>query len=166
MAKCYIALGANLQEPAAAITSALKVLSEHSDIHQLQYSALYHSKPMGPQDQPDYVNAVASFATSLEPLAILDLLQAIEHAHGRLRERRWGPRTLDLDILLIDNNIIDHPRLQVPHPGIELREFVLIPLAELAPELDLPNGRSVKLLAHAIPDNGLTILAPASSLPV
>lgn len=163
MAKCYIGLGANLQQPAEAIASALAKLHVHSDVSNLQCSSLYHSKPMGPQDQPDYVNAVAAFETKLEPLLLLDLLQTIEQEHGRLRERYWGPRTLDLDILLIDNRTIDNERLKVPHPGIELREFVVIPLAEIAPELDLPNGKSVKSLALSIPDNELRILAPAPS---
>lgn len=164
MAKCYIGLGANLQEPVEAITSALQALQTNSELTDLECSSLYHSKPMGPQDQPDYVNAVASFKTTLEPLALLDLLQEIESQHGRVRDRHWGPRTLDLDILLFDNQQIHNERLIVPHPGIELREFVLIPLAEIAPELDLPNGKSVKSLARTIPDNELKILAPAPRL--
>lgn len=165
MAKCFIGLGANLQQPAEAIVSALNNLYAHADVRNLQCSSLYHSKPMGPQDQPDYVNAVAAFETDLPPLMLLDLLQEIEQEHGRQRERHWGPRTLDLDILLIDNQAIDNERLTVPHPGIELREFVIIPLAEIAPELDLPNGKSVKSLALSIPDNELRILAPAPSFP-
>ncbi len=152
-----------MQQPAEAIASALQNLYVHPDVHNLQCSSLYHSKPMGPQDQPDYVNAVATFETELEPLRVLDLLQQIEHQHGRTRKRHWGPRTLDLDVLLADHLVINHERLTVPHPGIELREFVLIPLAEIAPELDLPNGKSVKSLALSIPDNELRILAPAPS---
>lgn len=94
---------------------------------------------MGPQDQPDYLNAVVKFQTDLDPLALLDVLQDIETHHGRVRSgERWGPRTLDLDLLLYADQVIDTPRLTVPHPGIADRSFVLLPLAELTPDLTIP----------------------------
>lgn len=93
---------------------------------------------MGPQDQPDYLNSVIEFYTAIEPLDLLDLLQAIESDHQRLRERRWGARTLDLDLLLYGDEQINNARLTVPHPGITERSFVLIPLLELDPDLHVP----------------------------
>lgn len=168
--RCYIGLGANLATPEQAITSALNALAQHPHISAVQCSSLYQSKPMGPQDQPDYTNAVATLQSELAPLDLLDLLQQIENQHGRVRNQHWGPRTLDLDILLLYQNnaplTIQTPRLSVPHPGLELREFVLIPLAEIAPTLDLPSGNSVQWAAANIPKNGLHIIAhpPITSL--
>ena len=94
---------------------------------------------MGPADQPAYVNAVCELKTSLDALQLLDALQAIELSHGRIRQgKRWGPRTLDLDILLYGDNVINEDRLEIPHPGITLRSFVLIPLLEIAPKIEIP----------------------------
>ena len=113
---------------------------------------------MGPQDQPDYMNAVAALQTELSPLELLDKLQAVENKAGRVRkDNRWGARILDLDILLFDNDIINHQRLTVPHYGLELREFVLLPLAEISPELMLPNGKSILALSQDIDTNGLKV---------
>lgn len=161
---CYIGLGANLAEPMQAFQAALMALATHPSIGDVHCSKIYHSKPMGPQNQPDYTNAVASFSTCLAPLALLDLLQAIELKNGRERKERWGPRTLDLDLLLYGQQCINEPRLSVPHPGLELREFVLVPLAELAPQLTLPNGKLVAQLAAQIDHNGLQVLAAAPTL--
>lgn len=160
MQRVYLGLGANLDDPQAQLIFAVHALQAHSAIHLRQCSSLYASKPMGPQDQPDYVNAVVVVETELSPEAILDAVQAIENAAGRVRERHWGPRTLDIDILLIDKRVISQPRLEVPHPGIELREFVLVPLTEIAPQLQLPNGKAVAELAAAISRNGLDKIAP------
>jgi len=149
MAKVYIALGANLGEPVKTLKDAIISLSSLPQLQFVRSSSLYTSTPMGPSDQPDYVNAVVCAETKLAPLDLLDLLQAIENQFGRQRIRHWGPRTLDLDILLYDNLTIDEPRLEVPHPGIAERDFVLVPLAELAPELTLPDGRAIaSLLAN------------------
>ena len=136
----YIGLGSNLDDPIAQIKTTLHDLATSAHCQLQQQSSLYASAPMGPQDQPDYVNAVAHITTSLEALALLDLLQSIELAHHRKREKRWGPRTLDLDLLLFGNQTIDHPRLQVPHVGLTERNFVLYPLSEIAPNLVLPDG--------------------------
>ena len=129
----YIGLGANLAEPQAQLQRALAVLESHPQLELKTHSRLYGSKPMGPQDQPDYVNAVAEIATTLEAEALLDVLQQIEQQHGRVRKaERWGPRTLDLDILLFNQAIINTPRLTIPHYGMAEREFVVYPLLEIA----------------------------------
>ena len=158
MALAYIGLGSNLSDPQQQIILAVKALSLLQSSEISQVSSLYFSRPMGPQDQPDYMNAVIALTTSLTPLSLLDELQAIENKAGRVRkDNRWGARILDLDILLFDNNIINNDRLTVPHYGLELREFVLLPLAEISPTLILPNGKSVLALSQNIETNGLKI---------
>lgn len=139
----YIGLGSNLDNPLAQLKSAIEQLSNHPSIANFQISSLYGSKPVGPQDQPDYTNAVARFETSLDGIATLDLLQSIEQDHRRVRERHWGPRTLDLDVLLFNNDNIALPRLTVPHPFMLERGFVIRPLLDLAPEMLLHNGKTV-----------------------
>lgn len=158
MAICYLGLGSNLSDPAKQVQLAIKAIQaiEHGTIRKI--SSLYYSRPMGPQDQPDYMNAVVQLDTSLAPLALLDALQAIENNAGRVRKnKRWGARILDLDILLYDELTIDNDRLTVPHYGLKLREFVLIPLAEIAPDLVLPDGDSIAMLSAIIDPNGLKI---------
>ncbi|MCF1428138.1 MAG: 2-amino-4-hydroxy-6-hydroxymethyldihydropteridine diphosphokinase [Shewanella sp.] len=134
----FVALGANLKHPRQQLDSACLALSALAEPNTLQVSPYYRAAPMGDVEQPDYVNAVASFHTELAPLALLDELQHIELKQGRQRLVRWGPRTLDLDLLLYGNEIIDMPRLTVPHYGMKERAFVLVPLADLAPDLQLP----------------------------
>lgn len=121
----------------------------------LASSALYRSAPVGPGEQPDYINAAALLETSLTPLALLDALQTIEQHHQRVRIEHWGPRTLDLDILLFDEQTIDSERLKVPHPYMTQRNFVLYPLADIAPELKLPDGKSLQELIAQCPRDGL-----------
>ncbi|CAG9295677.1 2-amino-4-hydroxy-6-hydroxymethyldihydropteridine diphosphokinase [Celerinatantimonas diazotrophica] len=153
---CYIALGSNLNDPRRQLVSARRALSDIAQIQVIAVSGLYASKPMGPQDQPDYLNAVIAIETTLEPLALLDTTQAIEQQQGRVRKaERWGPRTLDLDILLFGQQILDFPRLCVPHYGLQVREFVVLPLAEIAPSLVLPDGVHIAKLAKQIKRNGL-----------
>ena len=142
--RCYIGLGSNLADPSRQLEQAIAALKTLPQSRLSAFSSLYHSSPLGPADQPDYVNAVAMLDTRLAPLALLDALQAIEQQQGRVRGQHWGPRTLDLDLLLYGNERIEYPRLQVPHPQLSKRDFVLIPLAELAPELVLPDGRSIQ----------------------
>ena len=158
MNKVYIALGSNLEHPQAQLTAALQALNELSDSRLTAVSSFYQSKPLGPQDQPDYVNAVACLETSLAPLALLDELQRIEHEQGRVRLRRWGERTLDLDILLYADHIIQSERLTVPHYDMHQREFVIIPLTEIAPHLVLPNGRSIQTLVQKFADHHMVIV--------
>ncbi|MDX1399455.1 MAG: 2-amino-4-hydroxy-6-hydroxymethyldihydropteridine diphosphokinase [Oceanospirillum sp.] len=154
----YIGLGSNLEDPVQQLKTALKELNELADTRLIIASSLYSSKPVGPQDQPDFVNAVAMLETSLEPLELLDQLQALEQSHRRVRERHWGPRTLDLDLLLYDDSIIDHPRLIVPHAHMHERGFVLLPLAEISPNLSLPGKGSITDILPNIATDDLQIL--------
>jgi len=158
MALVYVGIGSNLSDPKVQIELAVKALSKINKSKLSKVSSLYFSRPMGPQDQPDYMNAVALLTTQLSPLALLDELQKIENTAGRVRkDNQWGARILDLDVLLFDNDIISTERLTVPHYGLEFREFVLIPLAEVSPKLKLPNGKSVLQLSQEIPTNGLKL---------
>ena len=156
MQTVYLGLGANLNAPRKQIHAAVAALKALKDVEFVCVSHDYASKPMGPQDQPDYVNAVACVKTALEPEQLLDLTQAIELEHGRVRkEERWGPRTLDIDILLFGNDVIDTPRLTVPHYGLTEREFVVYPLLEIAPTLVLPNNQSLADITKTLPLNDL-----------
>ncbi|SDZ97220.1 2-amino-4-hydroxy-6-hydroxymethyldihydropteridine diphosphokinase [Microbulbifer marinus] len=155
MQRVYIGLGSNLAEPEKQLRSALEAMDTIPATRLLRSSSFYRSAPVGPGEQPDYINAVAELETELAPLALLDRLQAIEAAHGRERSIRWGARTLDLDILLFGREQIDVPRLQVPHPRMAERNFVLLPLAELEPELQLPSGESIQALLQLCPQNRL-----------
>ncbi len=138
MVTAYIGLGSNLADPQARLRRAFAELAQLPQSQLRVRSSLYRSAPMGPQDQPDYLNAVAALETALPPLALLAELQAMEAAHQRVRGERWGPRTLDLDLLLYADQTIDLPTLTVPHPGLYERNFVLYPLAEIAPGLVIP----------------------------
>jgi 2-amino-4-hydroxy-6-hydroxymethyldihydropteridine diphosphokinase len=162
MVVCYIGIGSNLGDPVEKAKQAIAALAQLKRSNLVATSSLYSSKPMGPKAQPDYINAVAKLTTELAPLELLDQLQHIEQHSGRVRkDERWGPRTLDLDILLIDDLIIEEPRLTVPHYGMHLREFVLYPLYEIAPELTLPNNVTLKHLVDNCPRNGLDIYTNA-----
>jgi 2-amino-4-hydroxy-6-hydroxymethyldihydropteridine diphosphokinase len=155
----YIGLGSNLQQPSEQLHDARLAIAKLAHTKEQTFSSLYQSPPMGPQDQPDYVNAVMAIETALSPLDLLRGLQAIENNHGRIRAERWGARTLDLDILLYGNQVINTPDLSVPHIGIAERAFVLYPLHEIAPQLYIPNkGNLVDLLANC-PLAGLTRLS-------
>jgi 2-amino-4-hydroxy-6-hydroxymethyldihydropteridine diphosphokinase len=149
MALVYLALGANLDQPIKQLNNACKALQALAQ-GEVSLSSFYTSVPMGDVPQPDYTNAVARFHTDLSPIALLDALQTIELEQGRQRLVRWGPRTLDLDILLYDDLRLDSPRLTIPHYGMKLRSFVLVPLAELAPELILPCNTPVQQLITQI----------------
>lgn len=136
MTRAYIGLGSNLSNPVEQVTTALRELDKLENVRLVRASRLYRSVPMGPQEQPDYINAVAVLDTSLSPDALLLLLQGIEVFHQRIRSgNRWGPRTLDLDLLLFGDAIIDEKHLKVPHVGLVERSFVLVPLHEVAPDL-------------------------------
>lgn len=145
MTQVCIGLGANLGDAQATLRQALATLAADPDIHNLQASALYRSRAWGREDQPDFINACACFDTALAPLVLLDRLQALELAHGRQRlpGGHWGPRTLDLDILLYGQQVIDHARLQVPHPWMTQRAFVLVPLAALGAQRQIPGHTTV-----------------------
>jgi 2-amino-4-hydroxy-6-hydroxymethyldihydropteridine diphosphokinase len=154
MALAYIGLGANLDQPQQQIEQALIELARLPNTTLNSHSSLYHSKPVGPQDQPDYINAVALLDTQLEPIELLDVLQQLEQDHGRLRKRHWGERTLDLDIILMGNKIIESERLTVPHPFAQQRSFVLFPLSEINPNLIFPDGIALEQLLTEL-DNDL-----------
>lgn len=135
----YIGLGSNLENPVEQLKTAIQALNTLSDRGEMKVSPMYQTQPVGPQDQPDFINAVVGFDTSLSATQLLDELQAIESAQHRQRDaQRWGPRTLDLDLLLYGEEVIDNDRLQVPHPRLHQRAFVLLPLSDIAPDLDIP----------------------------
>ena len=155
----YIGLGSNLADPALQIKSARIAITQIDGVQELAFSSLYHSPPMGPQDQPDYVNAVMCVATGLPPMELLRYLQRIENDHGRVRKaERWGARTLDLDVLIYGEQIIDLPDLIVPHPGLAERAFVLYPLHEIAPQLRVPGKGDIADLLAKCPINELARL--------
>ncbi|MBV4532857.1 2-amino-4-hydroxy-6-hydroxymethyldihydropteridine diphosphokinase [Pseudomonas sp. SWRI107] len=155
MTRAYIGLGSNLDEPAEQLRSALLALDGISATRLAAASALYTSDSLLP-GQPRYTNAVAALDTELAPLQLLDALQAIENGQGRVRKERWGPRTLDLDVLLFGDQVIDLPRLKVPHYHMHARPFVLYPLAELVPaDFQLADGRSLAQLLQDCPFVGL-----------
>jgi len=153
----YIALGSNLADPLNQVESALLALKQLPDTRFIQCSRFYRTKPLGPQDQPDYLNAVVELKTRLQPEQLLDFTQAIELKHGRVRKaERWGPRTLDLDILLFGQQTINTSRLTIPHYDMKNREFMLYPLAEIAPDLVFPTGESLSSIINRLDRNGLT----------
>ncbi|WP_012071676.1 2-amino-4-hydroxy-6-hydroxymethyldihydropteridine diphosphokinase [Marinomonas sp.] len=154
----YIGLGSNLENPVAQLDRAIDTLKKHDDLKNLRVSSIYGSKPVGPQDQPDYINAVATFETNLSPIDLLDLLQSIEQSQRRVRERHWGPRTLDLDLLLYGQETIQSPRLTVPHPFMLERGFVIKPLSDLAPDMLLANGKTVTEQLQQLDTNDLVFI--------
>ncbi len=156
----YIGIGANLQGPAERVAGAIHDLDTLPHSRLEAASRRYIGPPMGPPDQPDYVNAVARLATALAPCDLLDELQRLEHASGRRREQgeRWGPRPLDLDILLYGDRILTDDRLTVPHPGLHLRPFVYVPLLEIAPAVVVPGRGPLEALVGDVEDHGLTAL--------
>lgn len=155
----YVALGSNLENPGLQLQRAVDEIASTHGIELAGCSQLYLSDPVGPEGQPDYCNAVVQIETILEPIALLDAMQAIENLHGRVRSVRWGPRTLDLDILLYGNEIIETERLTVPHYQMHVRNFVLCPLVDIEPELVLPSGDILKDLVEKNGHEGLTAIA-------
>jgi 2-amino-4-hydroxy-6-hydroxymethyldihydropteridine diphosphokinase len=140
----YIGLGSNLDNPTKLVTDAFEAIASIEDTRVLKASSLYSSKPMGPQDQPDYINAVCLIETALKPHSLLKQLQRIELENGRDRSgQRWGARTLDLDILLYGSQKIKTTDLTVPHIGMADREFVMVPLFEIAPSMVMPDGKPI-----------------------
>lgn len=157
----YIGLGSNLANelgsPVEHIEQALQTLGQHDSIRQVQASSFYVSAPMGPQDQPDFVNAVATFETTLQPFELLELCQQLEQQARRERVRRWGERSLDVDILLYGQQQVSEPQLTIPHIGLTERNFVLLPLRELAPQLMIA-GQPISQYALSTDWTGLKLL--------
>jgi len=155
MTVCYIALGSNLGNPRLQVNSALQAIKNIPETRLLATSPGYQSKAVGPGEQADYINAVARLETDLAADAMLQALQGIEQEHGRQRTQRWGARTLDLDILLYGDSVINSEQLQVPHPRLTERNFVLYPLYDLSPALVLPCGTPIESLLASCPREGL-----------
>jgi 2-amino-4-hydroxy-6-hydroxymethyldihydropteridine diphosphokinase len=157
----YVGVGSNLGEPAVQVRHALAQLADLPRSHLILTSRLYASKPLGPVAQPDFVNAAAALLTRLDPLELLQAMRAIESRMGRPTvHEHWGPRIIDLDLLAYARERRSQPDLNLPHPGIVERNFVLYPLAEITPDLELPGlGRVADLKGHVTPD-GLRALDP------
>ena len=149
MQLAYIGLGSNLEQPREQIKRALQSLDELPETKLLADSGFYESKPMGPDDQPDYVNAVAELETALDAETLLRQCQSIEQQQGRIRQRHWGERTIDLDVLLYGQEQIDTADLTVPHPGIGQRDFVYLPLLKISPDIVIPGKGALKEIVQS-----------------
>lgn len=139
MTRCFIGLGSNLGDRAVNLQNAYERIGSHPDCECIGISPYYDTTPMGPQNQPDFLNAACEIYTSLTPHELLSLCKSIEAEMGRTASERWGPRIIDLDILLYGNLVLNTERLSIPHPGMMQRSFVLKPLAALCPGL-IPPG--------------------------
>ena len=155
-AKAYIGIGSNIGNRQANIKRALDLLNSNENIEVSAVSSLVETAPVGYTEQPNFINAAAELYTNLTPRELLNTLLAIENQMGRTREVRWGPRVIDLDLLLYNNEHINEDGLQVPHPRIMERAFVLLPLAEIAPELILPDGRTAREAAASLRDENIS----------
>lgn len=159
MTIAYLGLGSNLNNPVQQVSRAVSSLKNTDGIIVCKVSRFYRSSPLGPQNQPDFINAVAEIESALSPTELLFALQALERAQGRVRSRqRWGPRQIDLDILLFGSEVILRSDLQIPHPGLSKREFMVYPLAEIAPDLKLPSGVMIADIRKQCPLRLMTIL--------
>lgn len=153
--RVFVGIGSNLEDPERQVRRAIEELASLPDANDFVVSPLYASRPWGRDGQPDFINAVAAFDTSRPPRALLELLLAIEERHGRRRSGdRWGPRTLDLDLLLHGTRRVREQGLKVPHPRLAERVFVLMPLADLAPDLELPGGATPLSLLERVGRGG------------
>lgn len=161
MSTVYIALGANLGNPMAQLTSAVAAFDTLPASRLLRRSSWYRSRAIGPGEQDDYINGVAMLETRLSPASLLLALKQLEQSNGRVQAERWAARPLDLDILLYDNLQLDSEDLQIPHPRMTGRNFVLVPLYELAPGLVLPDGSSLADLVDNVGKEGLWRLPEA-----
>lgn len=147
----YVGVGSNLDSPKKQVEQAIAAVAQLEGCVLVAESSLYQSEPMGQVDQPNFINAVVAILTVLDPRTFLAKLQQIEHDQGRVRDgEHWGPRTLDLDLLMHGSTVIDEPGLTLPHPGIALRNFVLLPFAEIAADVVVPELTDVATLARRI----------------
>lgn len=161
LVRAYVGLGSNLNNPGKQIRSALTALDAIPGTCCVSVSSLYSSRPVGPAGQPDYLNAVAGIDTHLSAEELLAQLHLIEELHGRVRAERWGPRTLDLDLLLYGDQQMTDDHLTVPHPSLAQRNFVLYPLHEIAPQLHIPGAGSLEGLLEHCSSVGLQALPAA-----
>ncbi|WP_323083872.1 2-amino-4-hydroxy-6-hydroxymethyldihydropteridine diphosphokinase [Providencia alcalifaciens] len=158
MEQVYIAIGSNLGEPLKQAQQAIAALDAIPSTRVVSTSSIYRTKPLGPQDQPDFLNLAVLLETELEPEDLLNHTQKIELDLGRVRkDERWGPRTLDLDIMLFGNRVIHTERLTVPHYGLKEREFMLYPLSDITPSLIFSDGEKLSERLTHVPRNGLML---------
>lgn len=157
MTRVYIAIGSNLASPLEQVNAALAALAQIPESQIVAVSPFYRTPPLGPQDQPDYLNAAVALETTLAPETLLDHTQRIELQQGRERKaHRWGPRTLDLDIMLYGDRQIATPRLTVPHYDMKNRAFMLLPLAQIAPDLRFPDGDTLSDILAKLDRSGIS----------
>lgn len=157
MTRVYIAIGSNLASPLEQVNAALAALAQIPESRIVAVSPFYRTPPLGPQDQPDYLNAAVALETTLAPETLLDHTQRIELQQGRERKaHRWGPRTLDLDIMLYGDRQIATPRLTVPHYDMKNRAFMLLPLAQIAPDLRFPDGDTLSDILAKLDRSGIS----------
>ncbi|AOV97786.1 2-amino-4-hydroxy-6-hydroxymethyldihydropteridine diphosphokinase [Edwardsiella hoshinae] len=161
MTRVYLALGSNLADPQRQVCQAIQALAALPHCQLAAVSSLYRTRPLGPQEQPDYINAAVALDTTLAAEALLDCTQHIELSHGRERKaERWGPRTLDIDIMLFGSQVIASERLTVPHYDMMNRRFMLLPLAEIAPDLVFPTGETLRAAIARLGDGDDLIVLP------
>jgi 2-amino-4-hydroxy-6-hydroxymethyldihydropteridine diphosphokinase len=154
----YVGIGSNLQSPRERVLEAIERMSTLDATRIVLRSPLYLTHPMGPQDQPNYINAAVGLLTQLNPKELLSDLLGIERAMGRNRQERWGPRVIDLDLLWMIDSAIDEPGLTLPHPGVSMRNFVLYPLADIAPTIKIPRVGIVLDLKRDAGGGGISVL--------
>jgi 2-amino-4-hydroxy-6-hydroxymethyldihydropteridine diphosphokinase len=154
----YVGIGSNLQSPRDRVFEAIERMSTLKTSRIMLRSQLYLTRPMGPQDQPDFINAAVGLLTQLKPRELLTGLLGIERSMGRDRQERWGPRVIDLDLLWMVDSVIDEPGLTVPHPGVSMRNFVLYPLADIAPTIKIPRVGIVLDLKRDAGGGGISVL--------
>ncbi len=157
--KAWIGLGSNMGDGCATLGETTSLLESSAQIHILRKSSLYRTTPQGDQHQRDFTNAVIEIETGLEPLALLGVLQGVEHSLGRVRNvHRWGPRTIDLDLLMFGDKQLETAELTLPHPRMHERAFVLIPLMEIAPGVEIPGKGSLRELLKRVAGQGIECL--------
>ena len=153
----YVAIGSNLSNPRDRVLEALERMGALDATRSVMRSRLYLTRPMGPQDQPQFVNAAAGLLTQLTARDLLTALLGIEHSMGRARRERWGARVIDLDLVWMVDSAVDEPGLTVPHPGVSRRNFVLYPLADIAPTISIPGHGVVLDLKGAVGGDGISL---------
>lgn len=154
----YVAIGSNIGSPRERVLEAMQRLAKLGAADTLLRSRLYLSRPLGPQEQPDFVNAAAGLLTQDTPQELLAKLLEIERSMGRIRRERWGPRVIDLDLVWMADAAVDEPGLKVPHPGVSTRNFVLYPLADIAPTIKIPGMGTVLDLKRSVGGDGISVL--------
>lgn len=155
----YMGLGSNLDNPELQLQRGVDHIASDPNIYLLKCSKLYRSKPLGPSGQADYCNAVISVSSNLQSECLLDRLQAVEKKHGRMRAAKWGPRTLDIDMLLYGDEVISTLRLTIPHNQMHLRSFVLYPLGDVAPDIIVPGRGVLSSMLDNVDSGGLNVIA-------